>query len=105
MQMILQHQVPLYFQRVRHYGLHAGATYKKIKANLPDDLKKNGQSVRRIIQILKSMLNHTPNCCTKCGGFDFEEEQIAGDPMYIKQYIKLEDRGPPDKRQRLKRAP
>ncbi|MFT5168456.1 MAG: hypothetical protein ACI8P3_003699 [Saprospiraceae bacterium] len=83
MQMILQHQVSRYFQRVRHYGLYSGGTYKKIKDDLPDDLKRNAQTVRTVIQILKSMLKQTPNCCTKCGGFDFEEEQIGGDPAYI----------------------
>ena len=98
--MILQHQVPRYFQRVRHYGLHAGATYKKIKDDLPDDLKRNGQTVPTIIQILKSMLKQTPNYCTKCGGFEFDKEQIEGDTMYIRKYIKLENRGPPDKSQK-----
>jgi hypothetical protein len=102
MQMILQHQVPRYFQRVRHYGLHSGVTYKKIKDDLPEDLKRNGKTVRTVIQILKSMLKQAPNCCTKCGGFDFEEEQIAGDPAYIKQFIELKKRGPPVQGQGMK---
>lgn len=98
MQMILQHQVPRYFQRVRHYGLHFGATYKKIKDELPAHLRRNGQTVRTIIQILNALLKQTPYCCTKCGGFDFEEELIAEDPSYVRQFISLKKRGPPSMR-------
>ncbi len=36
MQMLLQHQLPLYFQKVRHYGLHAAVVYKKVKDQIPD---------------------------------------------------------------------
>ena len=96
--MILQHQVPPYFQRVRHYGLHHGATYKKIKDQLPDHLKRNGQTVRTIIQILKDLLKQIPYCCTNCGGLDFEEELIAGDPTYLLSFINLKKRGPPYQR-------
>jgi len=95
MQMILQHQVPRYFQRVRHYGLHSTVTYKKIKDQLPNHLKRNGHTVRTVIQILKSMLKQIPYCCTNCGGFEFEKEPIAVDQNYIGQYITLKKRGPP----------
>ena len=52
----LQHVVPAYFHRVRHTGLHAGATYKKIKDQLPDTVKRNRKTVRTVIQILTSLL-------------------------------------------------
>ena len=97
-QMILQHQVPRYFQRVRHYGLHAGATYKKIQDQLPDHLKRNGATVRTILQILKALLKEEPNCCPECGGFDFEEILLANDEQYVKEIILLKKRGPPSEK-------
>ena len=103
MQMILQHQVPRYFQRVRHYGLHAGATYKKIQDQLPDHLKRNGATVRTILQILKALLKQTPNCCPNCGGFDFEIEQLPNDDEYLQQIILLKKRGPPSEKVGTKR--
>ena len=95
MQLILQHQVPPYFHRVRHTGLHAGVAYKKIKDQLPSELKRNGKTVRTVIQILKEILKKEPRCCEQCGGFDFEEVSIANDSSYLCQFIVLKKRGPP----------
>ncbi len=98
MQMILQHQVPRYFQRVRHYGLHAGATYKRIKDELPSHLKRNGKTVRTILQILKELLKGEPNCCEKCGSLDFEEIVLRNDEQYLKKILLLKKRGPPSEK-------
>ena len=96
MQMLLQHQVPPYFQRVRHYGLHAGITYKKIKDKLPDHLKRNGQTVRTIIQLLKALLAEEPYLCSVCGGIEFEERPINQDIDYLALFIPIKKRGPPN---------
>jgi len=96
--MAVQHVVPPYFHRVRHTGLHAGATYKKIKDQIPDKLKRNGKTVRTIIQILTALLKEKLDCCNKCGGMDFEKESFAKDGKYIYRFINLKKRGPPSKK-------
>ena len=87
MQLLLQHQLPAYFQRVRHYGLHAANTYKKIAQQLPQHLKRNGQTVRTVIQILRALLAKPPHQCDYCGGSDFEIEPIQPDRSYIGRHI------------------
>lgn len=98
MWMILQHQVPRYFQRVRHYGLHAGSTYKKIKDELPSHLKRNGKTVRTILQILKELLKEAPNCCENCGSLDFENIVLVNDEGYLRKILGKKKRGPPSKK-------
>ena len=98
MHQILQHVVPACFQRVRHTGLHAGASYKKIKAQLPDTLKRNGKTVRTVIQILTILLKERPDCCKKCGGMAFEKESVPNNEAYLYQLIKVNKRGPPSKK-------
>ncbi len=98
MQMILQHQVPRYFQRVRHFGLHAGSIYKKIKNQLPDHLKRNGKTVRTVIQILKELLKQGPHCCQQCGGIEFEKSSIENDTNYLRLMIGIKKRGPPSQK-------
>lgn len=84
---LLQHQLPAYFQRVRHYGLHASATYHKYQDQLPDELKGNGQTVRRIIQILKALLAKEPYKCEHCGGVNFTVVAVLPDRQYLTQQI------------------
>ena len=88
--------MPPYFQRVRYYGLHAGITYEKIKDQLPDDLKRNGQTVRKIIEILRTLLAKDPYQCPACGGTELEETMINQDSDYLDLLISLKKRGPPD---------
>ena len=92
---ILQHQVPRYFQRIRHRGLHSGVTYKKIKDKLPEKLKRNGKTVRTVIQILNELLKKQPYVCEQCGGFEFEEISIPNDEYYMLPFLHLKKRGPP----------
>lgn len=95
MHKFLQHQLPAYFQRVRHYGLHAGVTYAKIKDQLPDKLKRNGQTVRTVIQILKALLGQEPDKCEHCGGADFEVERMESDRTYLARHVLNQGRSPP----------
>lgn len=95
MDKLLQHQTPRYFQRVRHYGLHAGITYAKIKDQLPDKLKRNGQTVRTVIQILRALLAEEPYKCEHCGGGDFDIETVDIDRSYLARHVLYQGRGPP----------
>jgi len=87
MQLLLQHQLPLNFQKVRHYGLHAANTYRKVESQIPSQLKRNGRTVRTIIQILTALLAKQPYQCESCGHTGFEVDLIAADRNYLKQHI------------------
>lgn len=95
MDQLLQHQLPAYFQRVRHYGLHASASYQKYQHQLPDQVKRNGQTVRTVIQILRTLLAKAPHQCHYCGGSDFEIELIEPDRSYLWRHILHQGRSPP----------
>lgn len=83
MHRILQHQLPPPFQRVRHYGLHASATYAKYQQQLPQQVKNNGYTVRTVLQILKALLTQQPYQCEHCGADDFEVLVLACDTEYV----------------------
>ncbi len=95
MDVFLQHQLPAYFHKVRHYGLHAGSTYKKYKNQIPGHLKRSGRTVRTIIQILRALLSVQPNKCEKCGGVDFEIAPVSIDRTYLFRNILHQGRSPP----------
>lgn len=96
MDQLLQHQLPAYFQRVRHYGLHSGVSYKKIKDQIPDELRRNGQTVRTVIQILRTLLAQEPYQCQHCGATDFEVEPLQTDRSYLVRYVLHQGRSPPN---------
>lgn len=96
MQLFLQHQLPPYFQRVRHYGLHSGVTYAKQKDKIPDKLKRNGQAVRAVIQILRALLAEEPYQCEHCGGTSFEAGLIEPSRHYLNRHILHQGRSPPE---------
>ena len=86
-QLILQHVLPLYFQKVRHYGLHAGATYNKIKDQIPNKLKRNGKTVRTVIEILTLLLSKEPYKCESCGCTEFTTYILASDATFIAKFL------------------
>lgn len=87
MHQILQHQLPAYFQRVRYYGLHASATYQKYQNQLPPQLKRNGYTVRTVIQILKALLTQKPYQCENCGATGFEIMIVQPDRHYLAREV------------------
>jgi len=96
---ILQHLLPAYFQRSRHYGLHAAPTYKRLKGGLPKAVKRNGVTVRTIIQLLKVLLKEEPYRCEACQGKQFTATPILPDRAFIAQYLDVPHsrRAPPMK--------
>lgn len=92
---LLQHQVPPNFHRVRHYGLHAGVTYKKWKDKLPAEIKRNNRTIRTVFQILKTLLGMQPDRCGYCGGDQLTVSIVSADASYIKTYILHQGRSPP----------
>jgi len=93
---MVSHVLPPYFQKARYYGLHANATYKRIEAQLPDKLKRNGHTIRTVFQILSDLLKICPHKCSSCGSEDYSIEEILPDRKYKFQFISLsKGRSPP----------
>ena len=93
----LQHLPPKYFQRLRYYGLHSGATYKRIKDKLPEKLKRLGDTIRTVIQIMRALLGVEMIECEDCGGTDFEESHEMPDYEWLEKNIpNYNKRAPPD---------
>ena len=97
----LSRTLPPYFQRSRHYGLHAAPTYERLKGCLPGIVKQEGATVRTVIQILRALLQEEPYCCEACSGTDFQEEHLAPDPAYTRYHVLgRAQRSPPMRAQR-----
>lgn len=68
-QQILQHNIPVYFQKSRSYGLHNKCNL--IQQQIPISIKRNGQTVRTIIEIITQLLKLENLKCIKCGNTEF----------------------------------
>ena len=93
MHQLLQHQTPAHFQRVRHYGLHSAR--RKIGHQLPQAVKKEGQTARTLIQILRALLGTEPFRCEQCGSTGFEVQPISSSRSYLHSQVLHRDRSPP----------
>ena len=92
----LQHLPPRYFQRLRYYGLHASATFQKCKDKIPDRLKRKGETIRTLFQILKALLTKEMLQCEECSGCEFDRLPILIDEAYLKNTVPgYQERGPP----------
>jgi len=93
----LQHLPPKSFQRVRYYGLHSGKIYKRVKSSISQSLKREGRTVRTIMQIVRQLLGLEMIVCPECGGFDFDEEKEAPDYNWLANNIRgYQLRAPPN---------
>ena len=84
MQQILQHVLPPYFQKVRHYGLHAASTQKKVKKSIPKLVRSNGLTIRTLFQILTTLLGVKSLECPHCQSNTFTVIDLPGNPNYLK---------------------
>lgn len=93
----MQHCLPAYFQKCRYYGIHASASFNKIKDKLPEKIKNNQTTIRTLFQIIKAMLGLEEIKCNTCQGTDFEEIIITSDKDWILQWINIphKSRGSP----------
>ena len=90
---ILQHLLPPRFHRSRHYGLHAANTYANLEPQLPEKVKREGATVRTIIEILRAMLEEEPYRCPYCQSDQLEKIEILPNRDY--SAIGLGSRAPP----------
>ncbi len=73
---MVQHIMPKGFQRIRYYGLQATKTFKKWSGVIKEGLKRAGQIVKGVYEIIKKkkyreryqeMSGHDPLLCRYCG--------------------------------------
>jgi hypothetical protein len=96
MKMILQHVLPRYFRRSRDYGLHFSSTRNRLEASLPDDVKKNPDTVRQLMRLFKEMLRLQLPVCEACGSMEAPKEEAVGPDMeYVRRYLAVNLRSPP----------
>ena len=94
MQQLLQHVLPAYFHRSRHYGLHAANTYHSVKDQLPERVRGEGETVRTIVQILQALLQSEPYRCPYRDGDRLEKTEVSAECAVTLPYW-LNDRAPP----------
>ncbi len=96
MQRILQHLLPPYFHRSRHYGLHAASTYKRVADQLPEKVRRHPGTVRLLMRLLKLLLLGPTVGCEQCGSVQSPlETPLAPDRTYKESFLKLPPRSPP----------
>jgi hypothetical protein len=83
----LQHVLPPYFQKSRRYGLHSCASKDKYGALLPTAVKRNGHTIRTVIQIINQLIKDKPYTCQKCQSTDYIIQPLNQDKEWIQQYI------------------
>lgn len=93
MSQLLQHLLPHRFHRSRHYGLHAANTYASLVVQLPAEVKKEGATVRTIIEILRAMLQQEPYRCPYCQSDQLEKTEVLPSREHSASY--LGSRAPP----------
>ena len=85
----LMHVPPPYFQKTRWYGIHSSASQKKYKSTIESLLRKNGQTVRTVMEIIRHLLKVPTLRCEKCAHDKFEVEIVSADRHFIKTYLTL----------------
>lgn len=93
MNQILQHVLPLYFQKSRRYGIHHNAS--KIKNTISDALKRNGQTIRTVFEIITELTKLNPYNCEKCGSDSYYIVEIKPDKIWVQLFITVPSTRPP----------
>ena len=94
---IMQHVLPAYFQKSRRYGLHSAPTKKRLAPVIPDAIKRNGQTIRTLFEILTQLLKLNPFSCQICKSPEYYIEQVNPDKNWIHQYIGIPNCRSPSK--------
>jgi len=82
----MQHILPPYFHKTRHWGLHHHSTAKKYKETLKN-LKRTPDVLVLIIRYIKKLLQTERPKCRECNSYDLEISHHAGDRKWLEQYI------------------
>lgn len=92
---LLMHLPPPYFQRSRRYGIHANAKKEVYKNAIEKKLKRNGRTIRTVMEIITQLMKNESFSCQQCESTDMSITQITPDAKWIYQWITLPNiRGP-----------
>ena len=92
---IVQYVLPPYFQKSRYYGLHATATFRKLKDQIPSHIIRNGQSIRTLFQILNQLLKITLYQCEQCKSENYELIELQPDRNWARCLLPAANKSPP----------
>ena len=88
---IMQHVLPPYFNKSRHFGLHQYA--KTERKTIAVKLTHQGNTIRTVFEILTHLLGLEPYRCKHCQSEHYYIIGVAADYDYIKPY--LQNKAPP----------
>ena len=93
---IMQHVLPPYFQKSRRYGIHSAAVKKRLASVIPNALKRNGQTIRTLFEILTQLLKIKPFSCEKCQATEYYIENIKPNKKWVNLFLSIPfGRSPP----------
>jgi hypothetical protein len=95
---LLSHLPPPYFQRTRRYGIHASAKSKKVKRLIASKLKRNGRTIRTVMEIISHLMHLSPFVCQQCGMDSFTTIDLPSEKGWVYQWIILPYARAPDTR-------
>ena len=78
---LLMHLPPPYFQRSRRYGIHANSKKEVYKNAIEERLKRNGRTIRTVIEIITHLMKNEPFSCQQCESTDMSISQLSPDLM------------------------
>jgi len=93
----LVHVLPPYFQKTRRYGIHSSATKKKMACTAIKALKRNGDTIRKIMEIITHLMKIRPLECDQCQSTNLEIISISSNRKWIEQFILIPNKSPPSK--------
>jgi hypothetical protein len=83
----LMHLPPPYFHKTRRYGLHSSASKRKYAKVIEDKLKRNGDTIRTVMEIITQLLKLPKLSCEKCGQSEFEIIPITCNRNYKYRFM------------------
>ncbi|MBP6445804.1 MAG: transposase [Saprospiraceae bacterium] len=95
MRQIMIHVLPPNFQKVRTYGIMTKSKSEKVKINIPELIKENGQTIRTLFQIVKALLqipDEEEIKCVSCQSTESEIEIIKPNAELYNKHIRRESR-------------
>lgn len=94
----MQHVLPPYFQKSRRYGLHASATKKKYQNQIPKEVKRNGHTIRTVMQIITQLIKEKPFSCEVCQSTEYIIIPVPANKEWVYRYLNIPTLRPPPKR-------
>lgn len=92
---LMMHLPPPYFQRTRRYGIHASSIKRSHRDTLEQKLKRNGKTIRAVMEIITHLMKNKGFECKQCGSTDLTTTNLLPEKQWIYQWITLPKiRGP-----------